>query len=126
MVFSTFNFQLSTLCLLTAWLLDLMLGDPSWLPHPVVAMGKWIAFGEKRLNKGRHRMLKGALFAMLSICTVFALTYLLFMLLNKANHPAFNITSICLQVILVFFCLAGKTLRKEVRMVFKALNRGLD
>jgi len=126
MVFSTFNFQLSTLCLIAAWLLDLMLGDPSWLPHPVVAMGKWIAFGEKRLNKGRRSMLKGAVFAVMSICAVFALTALLFMLLNKANQPAFTIISICLQVILIFFCLAGKTLRKEVRMVFKALNRSLD
>ena len=26
--------------LLTAWLLDHWLGDPAWLPHPVVAFGK--------------------------------------------------------------------------------------
>ena len=31
--------------LLTAWLLDHWLGDPAWLPHPVVAFGKAISFG---------------------------------------------------------------------------------
>ena len=30
--------------LLTAWLLDHWLGDPAWLPHPVVAFGKAIAY----------------------------------------------------------------------------------
>ena len=29
--------------LLTAWLLDHWLGDPAWLPHPVVAFGKAIS-----------------------------------------------------------------------------------
>ena len=30
--------------LVTAWILDHWLGDPSWLPHPVVAFGKAISF----------------------------------------------------------------------------------
>lgn len=47
--------------LLTAWLLDHWLGDPAWLPHPVVAFGKAISFCEHRLNRGDSRFLKGAL-----------------------------------------------------------------
>ena len=46
--------------LLAGWLLDLLLGDPAWLPHPVVGFGKLIAAGEKRWNKGEKRRLKGA------------------------------------------------------------------
>ena len=46
--------------LLTAWLLDHWLGDPVWLPHPVVAFGKAISFCEHRLNNGNARFLKGA------------------------------------------------------------------
>ena len=46
--------------LLTAWLLDHWLGDPAWLPHPVVAFGKAISFCEHRLNRGDSRFLKGA------------------------------------------------------------------
>ena len=34
--------------LLIGWLLDLLLGDPAWMPHPVVGFGKMIASGEVR------------------------------------------------------------------------------
>ena len=44
--------------LLTAWLLDHWLGDPAWLPHPVVAFGKAISFCEHRLNRGDSRFLR--------------------------------------------------------------------
>lgn len=37
--------------ILIAYILDLILGDPRWLPHPVVLMGKGIAFFEKRLSR---------------------------------------------------------------------------
>ena len=63
--------------LLIGWLLDLLLGDPAWLPHPVVGFGRMIAFGERRLNKGQHRQLKGALMAVVLIAFVFVVTRLL-------------------------------------------------
>ena len=53
--------------LLTAWLLDHWLGDPAWLPHPVVAFGKAISFCEHRLNKGNVRFLKGAAMSLLLV-----------------------------------------------------------
>ena len=51
----------SAISLLIGWMLDLLIGDPIRLPHPIVWFGKMIAFLEHRLNKGNHRMLKGAL-----------------------------------------------------------------
>lgn len=39
------------IALLVALVLDWWLGDPAWLPHPIVGFGKVIAFGEHRLNK---------------------------------------------------------------------------
>ena len=35
---------------LLSFLLDLLLGDPAWMPHPVVYMGKVISWSEKRLR----------------------------------------------------------------------------
>ena len=32
--------------------LDLLLGDPAWMPHPVVGMGRCIAWLERRLRSG--------------------------------------------------------------------------
>lgn len=105
--------------LLSAWILDLCFGDPVWLPHPVVYMGKWIAWGEKRLNKGEHRKLKGAIFAIISIIGIGSLCW------SLPKYISANSNRI-ISIILLFFCLAGHTLRKEVRMVFEALEKGLD
>ena len=63
------------IALLAGWLLDLLLGDPSWLPHPVVYFGKMIAWGEKRLNHGKHRKLKGGILAIGLVLLVFFLTF---------------------------------------------------
>ncbi len=43
--------QLVTIAILTGCLLDLLFADPSFLPHPVVWMGKCITFMEKFLRK---------------------------------------------------------------------------
>ena len=34
---------------------DLAFGDPRWLPHPVVAMGRAIMWAEGRLRRARKR-----------------------------------------------------------------------
>lgn len=119
--------------LLVGWLLDLCLGDPSWLPHPIVAFGKWISFWEHRLNHGRRRKLKGALLSVLSIVLVFGMTWLVFLylnpsLLNDSAPQAFwsGVVGEVLMAVVIFFCLAGHTLRREVRDVFLALDRSLD
>ena len=49
--------------LIAGWLLDKALGDPLWLPHPIVGFGRLIAWGERLLNRGRHRVTKGAFLA---------------------------------------------------------------
>ena len=38
--------MVNALSLLIGWSADKLLGDPVWLPHPVVAFGKAIAWGE--------------------------------------------------------------------------------
>ena len=119
-VFSPFH--LFTFSLLLGWLLDLLLGDPSWLPHPVVGFGKVIAFGERHLNKGSHRKLKGALLAVSLIAGVFVLTWLVQRLFFTFHFSLFTL----FNALIVFYCLAGTTLIREVREVFLALDRSLD
>ncbi|MBO6191141.1 MAG: cobalamin biosynthesis protein CobD [Prevotella sp.] len=105
--------------LLLGWFLDLLIGDPAWLPHPVVGYGKMISFGEHRLNKGTHRKLKGALMAIVLISMVFAVAYF-----GLSILPPFGRVGV--DLILIFYCLAGTTLIREVRQVFLALDRSLD
>lgn len=111
-----------TVILFIGWVLDLCLGDPTYIPHPVIYMGRWIAFGEKKLNKGTHRMFKGALFAIASIIGTFVLIWSILSYFTLRS----SLFTCAVSAFLVFMCLAGHTLRKEVRMVFEALERGLD
>ncbi len=108
--------------LLAGWLLDLVLGDPSWLPHPVVGFGKMIAFCERRWNKGSYRKLKGALVAVCLIAGVFILTLSIIHLPSSIIHLPSSIIS----ALLIFYCLAGTTLIREVRAVFRAVDRSLE
>ena len=104
------------IALIIGWLLDLLIGDPARLPHPIVWFGKMIAFGEHRLNRGNHRMLKGGLMSIGLIVLVFAVTWFL----------CHQLSMIVIDVIIIFYCLAGTTLIREVRAVFLALDRSLD
>ena len=86
--------------LLAAWLLDRWLGDPQWMPHPVVAFGKAIAFFERRLNRGEGRFLKGMLVSCLLVAGVYGLTA---WLLRQAALFSPGLL-LALQVLLIFYC----------------------
>ncbi|MCR5239667.1 MAG: adenosylcobinamide-phosphate synthase CbiB [Prevotella sp.] len=107
------------LSLLIGWLLDLMVGDPQRLPHPVVWFGKMIAACERKLNTGTNRKLKGALTAVGLILFVFVFTWMLRKVLDTYALYLFD-------AIAIFYGLAGTTLIREVRAVFLALDRSLD
>ena len=107
------------IALLIALAFDWCLGDPAWLPHPIVWFGKMIAFGEKRLNKGNYRKAKGALMSLVLIAFTFIISCFLLSILPSVLR--IGVTSL-----LIFFCLAGTTLIREVRQVFLAVDRSLE
>ena len=122
--------------LLIGWLLDLLFGDPQKWPHPVVWFGKMIASGEKTLNRGNRRRLKGALMAVGLILLVFAIVWMLRRVLgvfalfvyDGTNQQVYQIPAFLylFDAIAIFYCLAGTTLIREVRQVFLALDRSLE
>ncbi len=135
--------MVNALSLIFGWLLDLLFGDPARLPHPVVGFGKMIAFGERRLNKGSHRKLKGAIMAITLILLTYAVGFIFVFALSSLNSPLgakrrfaceefsilnsqFITLSSLLSSLVVFYCLAGTTLIREVRAVFLALDRSLE
>ena len=102
------------LSLLLGWLLDWLFGDPVCLPHPIVWFGKAIAWCEHRLNQGSYRKAKGGMTAVALIAATYAIGFLINSQLSIINF------------LIVFYCLAGTTLIREVREVFLALDRSLD
>lgn len=106
--------------LFVGWILDLILGDPLWFPHPVVGFGKVIGKCEHSLNKGNHRQLLGGITAVVLILATFFATWTLLYITE------FNLwLNLALQSVLIFCCLAGNTLVKEVRNVFLAVDKSL-
>lgn len=132
-----------TLSLIVGWLLDKCLGDPSRLPHPIVGFGKCISFLERKLNKGTHRQLKGAILVVLCIFGTYVLTSALLLLsavvglqiefltkeynLLPKNFFGLGIGAyLIVSALLVFYGLAGTTLIREVRQVFQATDRSIE
>ena len=110
------------LVLLVGWIADLVMGDPERLPHPIVWFGKVIAWFERVLNKGRGRRVKGIITALLLIGVVFAGMFFLLRWVDSINV----FLGLAVKAILVFYCLAGTTLIREVRKVFEAVDRSLE
>ncbi|KXX68400.1 adenosylcobinamide-phosphate synthase CbiB [Flammeovirga sp. SJP92] len=113
----------SVVILSVAFLLDLIFGDPRSLPHLIVGYGNLISFGEKRLNKGKNKLIKGALLTIILVSSSFAVSYYILCLIHSYNA----ITASVISIILLFYCLANKTLVKEGIAVFNALEKdGLE
>lgn len=108
--------------LLIGWSADMLLGDPQWLPHPIIGFGKIISWGERKLNHKNKRKLKGALFSLLLIALTFGITYIFILFLNRIHLYLGTLIS----SIIVFYCLAGKTLITEVKNTFLAVNESLE
>ena len=105
-----------------AFALDLVLGDPRWLPHPVRWMGKAIEIAEPSFRKlPGDLIVAGALFAgSLIICT-WALTWILLAVVNRI-HPVLNNG---FEIILIYYCISAGSLEEaalEIKGCLKNKN----
>ncbi|WP_108805116.1 adenosylcobinamide-phosphate synthase CbiB [Aquimarina sp. Aq107] len=104
--------------------LDLLLGDPRKLPHLIVGYGKSIAFGENWLNRGSCKFVKGVLLTSVLVGISFTIPFLIIRSLNVYD---FEISALVFSILMLFYCLANKTLIKEGYAVFNTLkNEGLE
>ncbi len=106
--------------LLGAFCLDLLFGDPRWLPHLIVGYGKLIALGEKLLNSGTHLLVKGGVLTLVLVAGVYGVAEVGLRQLAAWNVYAYFVTS----VMLLFYCLANRTLIAEGLAVFRSLKAG--
>ena len=105
--------------------LDLLLGDPSWIPHPVVWMGRAISGLEERLRRifpktTRGEWAAGALLAILLPAGTLALTFSVLWLAGQI-HPGLRFF---LEVFWGWQALAVRGLGKESSRVYRALREG--
>ena len=109
--------------LLAGYIADLLLGDPRRWPHPVRAFGFVIHQGTVWLNRGRHRLLRGAVLTVILCVLAWALFFYGLSFVRQLWLPGYYI----LAGIGVFFGLAGTSLLQEGQAVFNVLEQeGLD
>jgi len=107
-----------------AYLLDLVLGDPQWLPHPVRFIGRFISFLESFLRK-RAKTTGGerAAGVLLALATVLVTFFALFGILRVAlliNTYLFHV----INIYFLYSSLAVKCLANEALGVYRCLERG--
>lgn len=109
---------------LAAIVIDLILGDPRWIPHPVVMMGHLIQFLEKRLymnstNSGSMQF-RGVLLTLTTIIFVFILT-LMITFGGRWIHPWLGYG---ISVWLISTTIAIKGLKDAALLVYVPLIQG--
>ena len=101
--------------------LDLLLGDPAWMPHPVVLMGRCIEKMEGFLRKTfSNELLAGALLAAALPLGTLSLSALALWLCGLV-HPVLRLG---LEAVWCWQCLAVKSLGDEAERVRRALTSG--
>ncbi|MHA4989974.1 adenosylcobinamide-phosphate synthase CbiB [Cetobacterium somerae] len=95
-----------------AYLLDLILGDPYWFPHPVRFIGKYITFIENEVYSLKNKKIWGGVLALTVILSTVMLSYYI------ARISEF------LEIFFLYTTLATKSLGAEGIKVYKILKSG--
>lgn len=106
------------LVIISAVLLDLAIGDPKWLPHPVVAIGRLIHFLDYKLRQIRlNERVAGIILLLLVVGCSVGFTWLLLKMLTAA----FPLIGWLAAVLISATCLASRSLHTESARVASAL-----
>ena len=107
------------LALTLAVILDLLIGDPRWLPHPVRWMGKAIEVLEPRFRALHSRpFMAGALMAGVLVACVWLACWTLVQLAAWI-HP---LVGILVQALMIYTCISARSLADAALSVGKALS----
>lgn len=111
--------------ILIGFVLDLLLGDPEWMPHPVVQLGRATTAMERRLRKWFPKTEKGERAA--GRCMAILLPLLTLIVTFDFLWLCYEVTPwlyLAMQSILCWQCLAMKGLATESGRVQDALEQG--
>jgi adenosylcobinamide-phosphate synthase len=107
--------------LVLAIVLDLLLGDPRWLPHPVILIGRLITALESLLRSVfRNERFAGVLL-LIGTAGIATLTAWLLIKVSSLFHPLVGFLA---AAVLSYTCLATRSLHSESALVADALADG--
>lgn len=116
--------------LVTAFILDMIIGDPHWMWHPVQGIGRLIEYTERLLrrvfalreereaDRGRKKVAGGILVILVLLPSV--LVPMLILYAAERIHPYVRLAA---EIVLCYQMLAMKSLRVESMKVYHALRK---
>jgi len=109
------------IAIVLAVILDWIIGDPYWFPHPVIYIGKFISFLEKRARKLCKTDKQIKVFGVVIVITVAFVSFIIpFIILRLTSHITWLYT--LLNIIIIWTTLAAKCLGVEAKKVYYALK----
>lgn len=116
-----------------AYILDLLIGDPYWIPHPVRFIG-WLISGTekvlrklitdgKKLNpeiKARRERIAGIILALFVVSVVFSVVYIVLLVAKIISSLLFHV----INIYFIYSALATKCLVDEALKVYNVLLKG--
>ena len=128
-----FHLPYPALIIISAYLLDLILGDPKWFPHPVRWIGRYITFVENQIRRilnnppiaplyrgggGILEKIGGIFLFAIVVGTVFGFTWLFLYFTYCLSPIAYSL----LSVFLAYTTLSIRSLHEEAYSVINALT----
>lgn len=110
---------LGIIAILLGILLDTLLGDPHWLPHPIRLFGKMIATCEQFLNKGKSAKTKGTIMGLVLVALVGSFFWGVQQMI--CSHPILFCT---FNAIFFFYGISNRSLIEESLKVESKIEQG--
>lgn len=105
-----------------AVILDFILGDPRWLPHPIIYIGRLINILEKKARHLARNNQHLRLFGGVIVIIVASLSFLIPFFLLEAMKILGSIYYNIINIIIIWTTLAAKSLHTEAIKVYTALE----
>ena len=116
-------FEMNIAAMLAGFLLDLIIGDPEGWTHPVIWIGKWISFMEKRLRRKGGNLRRSALVLTASTALIAMAATAAMLGILALVHKAALFAGMC---IISWWCMSAKCLAVEAKGVYRALGVSME
>lgn len=109
-----------------AVILDWLIGDPYWFPHPVIYIGKLISIIEKvgrKYIKKQNTLRVYGLFMVIVVCSIsFAIPYFVIKWCQAPFMAGCLVPYHIINIIIIWTTIAARCLHKEAVKIYKAVN----
>jgi adenosylcobinamide-phosphate synthase len=108
--------------LITAYILDLIIGDPQGFPHPIRLIGNLISFVESKLRErfsGYKERKAGLILWFIVVGLLFVIPLIILLLVYRINM----ILGLIIEGIMCYYILAARSLNDESMKVYYALEK---